>query len=100
MYTENGCGNALFPLREKRTSAPRRVTPEIVKRAVGPSVLRSPHISLSPPFRPSFATLSHRSCTLVFSLPRRFRLSSDARCTRSLALFTINYEAVDSQTPS
>lgn len=40
MYTR-GRGNALFPSREKRTSVPRRVTPEIVKRAVGQSVLPS-----------------------------------------------------------
>lgn len=95
MYT--GTWKRAFSLVRKTHLGPaaRRVTPEIVKRAAGLSVLGSPHIS---PFRslPPYPLVR----ALVFSLPRRFRLSSDARCTRSLALFTINYEAVDSQTPS
>lgn len=82
-----GTWKRAFSFARKTHLGREGVTPEIVKRAVGPSFL--PRILPFPFVR-----------VLVFSLPRRFRLSSDARCTRSLALFTINYEAVDSQTPS
>lgn len=79
-----GTWKRAFSFARKTHLGREGVTPEIVERAVGPSFL--PRI-LPFPFVRAF----------VFSLPR---LSSDARCTRSLALFTINYEAVDSQTPS
>lgn len=97
-----GRRNALLSSsREKRTgtSVPRRVTLEIVKRAVDPSILPSP---LVPPlliFYPSPSSPPFFR-TPVFPPLRRFRLSPDARCTRSLVLFTINYGTVDSQTPS
>lgn len=84
MYTRAGTWKRAFSAR--KTHLGQKVTPEIVKRAVAP-LPRSLGHHTSPPFR-----LPSVPPPRVF-FPPRLRL---ARCTRSLAPFTINYEAVDS----